>query len=146
MFEKNDKMRSGTRTRAIEGDEKKRKRKRKSRNERTHHRVENPARIRRGVPLCPKEQYGFATTTLRRRIEKRRGICVVSNLNDGVAHVAVTVLLAISATNRLRRLVLCILHSMFFVKEKNESAAKNSEGRMADICDVISRDYIVAFP
>ena len=49
-------------------------------------------------------------------------------------------------TSRLRRLVLCILHSMFFAKEKNKNAAKNSEGSLADICDVISRDYSVVFP
>jgi len=47
--------------------------------------------------------------------------------------------------SRLRRLVLCILHSMFFAKEKNKNAAKNYEGRLAAICNVISRDYIVVF-
>ena len=49
-------------------------------------------------------------------------------------------------TIRLRRIVLYILHSMFFAKEKNKNAAKDYEGRLADICDVISRDYIVSFP
>ena len=45
-----------------------------------------------------------------------------------------------------RRLVLCILHSMFFAKEKSKNAAKNYEGCLANICDVISREYIVVFP
>jgi len=52
----------------------------------------------------------------------------------------------ITSTSRLRQLVLCILHSMFFVKEKNKNAAKNCEGSPADICDVISRDYVFALP
>ena len=52
----------------------------------------------------------------------------------------------IMITSRLRRLVLCILHFMFFAKEKNKNATKNNEGSLADICDDISRDYIVAFP
>merc|ERR1711966_14061 len=49
-------------------------------------------------------------------------------------------------TSQLRWLVLCILHSMIFAKKKNKNASKKYEGRLADICDVISRDYIVAFP
>ena len=48
-------------------------------------------------------------------------------------------------TSRLRRLVICIIYSMFFAKEKNKNAAKRYEGSLAYICDVISRDYIVVF-
>ena len=42
--------------------------------------------------------------------------------------------------------MLCILNSMFFAKEKNKNAAKNYEVNLADICDVMSRDYIAVFP
>ena len=48
----------------------------------------------------------------------------------------------LNITSRLRRLVLCILHSIFFAKEKNKNAAKKYEGSLADICDVVSRDCI----
>ena len=52
----------------------------------------------------------------------------------------------IITTSRLRRLVLCILHSMFFAKEKNKNTVDNYEVNLADICDVMSRDYIAVFP
>ena len=48
--------------------------------------------------------------------------------------------------SRLRRLVLCILHTMIFYEKKNENAGRNDESSLEDICGVISRDYIALFP
>ena len=52
----------------------------------------------------------------------------------------------ITGTSQLRRLVLCILHTIIFAKEKNENTGKNDESSLADICDVTSRDYVALFP
>ena len=68
--------------------------------------------------------------------------------NDNVQYIPFGFLkpMHIKYTSRLRRLVLCILRSMFFAEEKNKNAAKNFQGSLADICDVTSRDYITVFP
>ena len=49
-------------------------------------------------------------------------------------------------TSRLCWLVLCILHTILFAKEKNENATKKDESSLADVYDVTSRDYIALFP
>merc|ERR1711966_271494 len=47
---------------------------------------------------------------------------------------------SVSYTSRLRRLVLCILHSIFFAKKNNKNAAKNYEGI------VVWRTSAVSYP
>ena len=79
----------------------------------------------------------------RGRMRRAQCLAAVVASASGRAHVACY---CYFFTSRLRRLVLRILHSMFFAKKNNKNTCKNREGNLADICDVISRDYIVAFP